>query len=221
MTGEWYHGCNRGTDKRTVFEEPEQYKRCIALLYASNGTCPVDLTSRPSHISDLTTLFLEDSINRGEPLVEIGAYSLMPTHPHLVLKQIRDNGIARFMQKVFTGYTMFFNLKHNRAGALFAGTYKAKHVLDDRYLKQLVPYVLLNPVELFSNRWKAGVGTVDEIEAQLLAYPYSSLPDFFGTLRPENKLLGDSLAKLYDSRPTLNEMLQNALAYYREHFPEV
>lgn len=168
----------------------------------------------------LYSFLASDSINRGDSLVEIGAYALMPSHPHLVLKQVRDNGIARFMQKVFTGYTMYFNLKHNRTGALFAGTYKYRPVSDDNYLKQLIPYVLLNPIELFESRWKEGVADLELVEKKLRSYRYSSLPDFLGETRPENKIVG-SLDDYYESKPTLAAMLSNALAYYREHAPEV
>src|SRR3989344_7333645 len=177
-TGEWYHCYNRGTDKRVVFTDPNDYQRFVTLLYTSNGTKAVRISDsfRPNLSS-----FLEKDIDRGEPLVEIGAYTLMPNHPHLVLKQVKESGIARFMQKVFTGYTMYFNLRHARTGALFAGTYKYRHVANDDYLKRLIPYVLLNPVELFESRWKEGVADLPSIEKALLAYKYSSLPDFFGT----------------------------------------
>src|SRR3989344_2853321 len=124
-TGEWYHCYNRGVDKRVVFTEPDDYQRFITLLYTCNGTKQVWISNPTYH--NLSS-FLEDDIDRGGPLVEIGAYALMPNHPHLVLKQMMDNGIARFMQKVFTGYTMYFNIKNERTGALFAGTYKYRHV---------------------------------------------------------------------------------------------
>lgn len=216
-TDEWYHCYNRGVDKRIVFVEPENYQRFVTLLYTSNGTKSV-------RISDVfhpnLSSFFDNDFDRGEPLVEIGAYALMPNHPHLVLKQTQDSGIARFMHKVFTGYTMYFNLKYERTGALFAGTYKYKHVSNDNYLKQLVPYVLLNPIELFEKRWKEGVANLNKVEKELMSYRYSSLPDFLGKSRPENKIVS-SLNEYFDTKPTLAAMLEDAVAYYREHSPEV
>lgn len=218
VTDEWYHCYNRGTDKRIVFESSADYERFMTLLYVSNGTTPVRISDQRSN--DLHSFLANDSIDRGEPLVEIGAYALMSNHPHLVLKQVHDNGIARFMQKVFTGYTMYFNLKRSRTGALFAGTYKYRHVANDDYLKQLIAYVLLNPVELFESHWKEGVADLDKVEKELRSYRYSSLPDFLGETRPENKIIRD-LDEYYDVKPRLAAMLSDALAYHREHAPEV
>lgn len=215
---EWYHCYNRGTDKRAVFENTADYERFLTLLYVSNGTTPIRISDQRTR--DLRLFLEDDNLDRGTPLVEIGAYALMPNHPHLVLKQIVEGGVARFMQKVFTGYTMYFNLKNNRTGALFAGTYKSRHVPDDRYLKQVIPYVLLNPVELFARDWKKGVVNLPQIEKQLLSYRYSSLPDFFGLSRLENKIVAP-LDECYDVKPTLTEMLSSAISYHQEHPTEV
>ena len=217
--GEWYHCYSRGTDKRKIFGTAKEYERFIALLYTSNGT-------NPSRISDkrrtgLYSILADRLIDRGRPLVEIGAYALMPTHVHFIIREIEKGGIARFMQKVFTGYTMYFNLKHARTGALFGGTFKSKHVVDDRYLKQLVSYVLLNPVELFEPGWKEGRGNIRVVERKVLGYPYSSLIDFVGVRRPENSIVNTNWDDYFDSKPRISYLLTEAQAYYQEHRPEV
>lgn len=216
-TDEWYHCYNRGTDKRIVFEDTVDYERFLALLYVSNGTDAIRISDHRA--SDLYTFLEDEHLGRGKPLVEIGAYALMPNHPHLVLKQIADDGIARFMQKVFTGYTMYFNLKNHRTGALFAGTYKSRHIPDDQYLKQAISYVLLNPAELFTNDLKKGTVNLFLTEKQLLGYRYSSLPDFLGKKRLENKIV-TNLDEYFEAKPTLKEMLSEAISYYQEN-PEV
>lgn len=197
-----------------MFEDVADYERFLTLLYVSNGTNPIRISDQRT---GSLSMFLEDkSIDRAEPLVEIGAYALMPNHPHLILKQVSDNGIARFMQKVFTGYTMYFNLKNKRTGALFAGTYKSLHIPDDQYFKQVVSYVLLNPAELFSNDWKKGTVNLSQIREPLLAYRFSSLPDFLGLKRLENKIVSE-LDEYYDERPTLDGILSDAISYCQEN----
>lgn len=217
-TGEWYHCYNRGVDKRCVFESTSDYERFLVLLYLCNGTKNV----RPSDRRDptLQKVLKDTSIDRGKPLVEVGAYSLMPNHPHLILREIHPGGIAIFIQKMFTGYTMYFNLKNTRTGSLFAGSYKARHVDDDTYAKHLIAYVLLNPVELFEPEWKSGIGDVNFLEKKLTEYPYSSLPDFFGIERLENKIVSKGLQELYDELPTLKDLLNDFQAYYREHLKD-
>mgnify|MGYP003393715902 CR=1 FL=1 len=117
--GEWYHCYNRGVDKRRTFNLAADYERFLALLYVCNGDRSVQLSDYSKN--DLKTVLSNEKINRGEPLVEIATYCLMPNHIHLVLRQVQERGIPLFMQKVFTAYTMYFNRRHNRTGPLFAG----------------------------------------------------------------------------------------------------
>src|SRR3989338_9462360 len=107
------------------------------------------------------------------------------------------------MQKVFTAYTMHFNVRRERTGALFAGTYKAKHIDDDRYLKKVIPYVILNPAELFEPKWKQGKCDIGKIRAQLLEYPYSSMKEFFGKDGTDQKITGVGIREYYDRMPGL------------------
>jgi len=50
------------------------------------------------------------------------------------------------MQSVETGYTVYYNLRHNRSGHVLQGRYGAKLVEGDEYLLNLSRYVHLNPV---------------------------------------------------------------------------
>lgn len=191
----------------------------MGLLYVSNGNQTEAISNR--YRRDFLSLLAEDPTDRGKPLVEIAAFSLMPTHVHLVLQQLQDGGIAKFMQKVFTGYTMHFNARRERAGALFAGTYKAKHIHDDRYLKRVIPYVILNHAELFEPKWKQGKCNIGKMRVQLLEYPYSSLKEFLHKDATVRKITGTGIRKYYDRMPNLTEMLEDAREYYREYSPEV
>lgn len=211
---EWYHCYNRGVDKRTVFEDTGDYNRFLLLLYLGNGSVPLHIANLKNQ--NIRAVLENTSIERGEPVVEIGAYTLIPNHFHLVLKEIIEGGITIFMQRIFTAFTMYFNKKYERTGALFAGPFKSRYVTDDRYLKHLVSYQHLNAAELFDPRWKNGSGDLRKIEKQLTTYPYSSLPDFLGQKRLERKILGDSIFELYDSIPTLSEIIEDAHAYYVE-----
>jgi len=208
----WYHCYNRGVDKRKVFLSKSDYERFLLLMYAANSAHPV----HTFHLKDrLLHSVLEDKKHkRDQLLVEIGAYSLMPNHFHFVLKESTKGGISLFMQKVCTGYTMYFNKKYERTGALFAGTFKSKHITNDNYLKLLIPYVHLNCVELFDPKWKRGRGSSLAIEKRLTEYPYSSLPEFIATKRPERAILGSSIFELFDSLPSAFEMLENAREYH-------
>jgi putative transposase len=190
-TNEWYHCYNRGFEKMRVFKNNRDYERFLVALYLCNDTQRMHM--REAKGWNLQHILEENNKTEREPLVDIGAYALMPNHIHLVIKQRVEGGIALFMQKVFTSYTMYFNKKYERTGSLFSGTFKSKHVPDDRYLKRLLPYVLLNPDKSSDTE-------------------YSSLPDFLGEKRPENKIVID-VSDLYDHKPSLAAMRKEAALF--------
>ncbi len=212
---EWYHCYNRGVDKRKVFLNKRDYERMLLLMYLAMNELPVRLFSTTD--TSLKTVFNQSLLTNTRRIVEIGAYALMPNHIHFVLKEIQEGGISLFMQKVFTGYTMYFNQKNERTGALFAGTFKSKHVEDDRYLKHLISYVHLNPAKLFEPNWKKGSGHISNIEKGLREYQYSSLPEFIGIERPQKLLIASSVFELFDKIPTTQQMLQEARTYESLH----
>lgn len=137
----------------------------------------------------------------------------MPNHIHLVLKEVRPGGIALFMQKVFTGYTMYFNKKYERNGPLFAGAFKSKHIADDRYIKRALSYVHLNPAGLTDKKWKEKAADIAKVEKQIRNYSYSSAPDFESAARPQKKILGKAVFELFDTVPTIREMIEDAYLY--------
>lgn len=55
-----------------------------------------------------------------------------------------ENGISKFMQKVGTGYTNYFNKKYKRSGSLFQGKFKSIHIDTNEYLLHLSAYVNRN-----------------------------------------------------------------------------
>ncbi len=140
VNGEYYHVFNRGVDKREIFKTQNDlqyfFKRLIDL---NNDGATFTLNNKRSKSSGDITIN-SDSHN----LVSIVAYCLLPNHFHLVLKQESDNGISKFMQKLGTSYTMYFNKKYKRSGSLFQGKFKSKLIEGEFGLPVLSVYVNLN-----------------------------------------------------------------------------
>ena len=214
VPGEWYHCYTRGIDKRTTFENPSDYFRFQDAPYLSNSTANIE-RGKIQHLSHEEIL----SVERGEPLTAVGAYCLMSNHFHLLLKEISEGGIAKFMQKVGTSYTMYFNIKHKRTGGLFVGPFRSRHVADDRYLSTIIPYIHLNPAEIFESRWKQGiVRDFQNLERKVREYPYSSLPDYQGRQRAEASIINQKeFEDLLDEKmPSLHKLLPETLAFYKD-----
>ncbi len=212
--GEWYHCYNRGVDRRRVYSSAKDYDRFLSHVYLANTKRKLP----PSNVRNvgLKKILVDDFVERGSPLVEIGAYCLMPNHVHFILKEVEEGGISSFMQKVFTGYTLYFNMRYKRTGPLFSGTYRSKHLSTDRYFKHAINYVHMNPIELYEPNWKQGAGNLGKVEEKLRAYKYSSLQDHVNEQRLERKILGSEVFTLFDAPTSLSSMLFDAQAYYRE-----
>ncbi|MBI2052724.1 MAG: transposase [Candidatus Ryanbacteria bacterium] len=67
-----------------------------------------------------------------------------PNHIHMILRQVSNKGIEKFMHRLGTGHTKYFNGQYERSGALFQGTYRAIHIDSNEYLLHLSAYINLN-----------------------------------------------------------------------------
>jgi putative transposase len=159
-----------------------------------------------------------DEIKIGERLVAIGAYCLMPNHFHILLKEITEGGISKFMEKLTTAYSKYFNKKHNHSGVLFQGRFKAEHVDNDEYLKYLFAYIHLNPVKLIEPRWRDnGIQNSKVAKSYLSDYKHSSYSDYAkegtGVNREELTILSpeefpEYFAEAHDFQDFVNDWLE-------------
>ena len=169
---EYYHIYNRGNSKQTIFHDDADRTRFIQLLFLSNA-------SNPFNTADLRKgkgLFEHD---RGEALISIGAYIVMPNHFHVLLRHVEDGDISKFMQKLTTVYSMYYNAKYKRTGGLFEGKFKATHVATDRYLRYLFSYIHLNCIKLIDKTWREnGLKDKNKALGYLHKYKWSSYLDY-------------------------------------------
>lgn len=154
VNGEYYHVYNRGTDKRSIVMDDYDAGRFLKSMCEFNVINPIgsiyenffrqrqrqleilQLGSRASKLK-------EKQLNE-EGLVDIICFCLNPNHYHFVLRQVTNRGIEKFMHRLGTGHTKYFNNKHKRTGVLFQGKFKAIHIDSNEYLLHLSAYVNLN-----------------------------------------------------------------------------
>jgi putative transposase len=186
ITGEYYHVYNRGVDKRIIFKLKRDYERFMILLYLCNSH---DSFRLDDILNKQQKTFEEILIlDKGEPLVSIGAWCLMT---NVLLRQEVDGGITKFMKKLGTGYSMFFNIKYQRQGALFGGPFKAKLIgINDNYMRHLFAYIHLNPLDVKSPGWEKEIkNSSKNIKNFLDSYQYSSYLDYMDIIRAEKNIL--------------------------------
>lgn len=177
----FYHVYNRGVEKRIVFLDTADHARFLHLLFVCNDAyLKMKNTTRILVHNEQGETLLIDKRSDAR-LVDILCYSLMPNHFHLMLKQVADNGISLFMQRIGTAYTMYFNKKYERNGVLFQGSFKTRFVQNEQYLVYLSKYIHLNPVELIEPQWQEnGIGNWAATNKFLEDYKWSSYADYIG-----------------------------------------
>ena len=183
---EYYHIYNRGARKHAIFTDSYDRSRFLYLLFYSQA--PIPITNIGHYVSRLDKTGKVN--NRGKTLenilknkmVELVCFILMDNHFHLIVKELKENGISRYMQKVMTGYTKYANVKYNHSGHAFQGRFRSVHISSNEQLLYTSAYIHRNIAE--DKKWKN-----KEHE-----YPWSSYQDYvsenrWGKLLEQNIIL--------------------------------
>lgn len=145
-----YHIYNRSIAEFKIFNNRFDYHRMIELLKYFQVKKPPTKFSYFIRLKETQRdgffnyygLLTKDQ----KDLVRIIAFCLMPTHIHLILKQLMPNGISIFMSNILNSYTRYFNIKHHRKGPLWESKFQNRLVETDEQLLHLLRYLYLNPV---------------------------------------------------------------------------
>ncbi len=150
-----YHVFNRGNGKNDIFLERADYDAFIhrvrIILAEPDVKCRCQVKPLP------------------EKSFSMFAYCLMPNHFHLLIKQeTPEIPLSKFMSKLMTSYSKYFNTKYDRVGHLFQDCYKAIEIVDDGQFISTNSYIHNNP----------------DVDAE--SYPYSNLHSL---INPDTKLV--------------------------------
>lgn len=192
-SGEYYHIYNRGVNKEKIFFTEADSKYFQRLLYLRNDA---DGKLRPDRCKNLNLADIEIK----KPLVNIQAYALLPNHFHLMLSEVESGGITTYMRRLLTSYSMYINNKYERTGPLMCRPFRSKHVDSDEYLRWLVSYIHLNPLDINVPKWKEQ-GLSDLVVAGnfIRTYPYSSYSDYFVSDRDESCIINKKSLPIFIS----------------------
>jgi len=133
----FYHVVFRGINRQNLFEEESDYLYLLQMLQQL----------------------------KSEMLFEIHGYCLMSNHVHMLIKEKQLGDISLIMKRLLTKYSMYFNRKYQRSGALIASRYKSEPIEVDEYFIPLLRYIHQNPLK---------AGLVEKIED----YDYSSFREY-------------------------------------------
>lgn len=181
---DYVHVYNRGNKKQEIVKGERDRQHFLQMLFYFN----TEITP-PNQFQDLRDnlrfnlnefIWLDSWVPR-KPIVKILSFILMKNHFHLILEEVVQNGIAKFMQRLGTGMTMYYNTRYQETGTLFQGSYKAKIVDKDVYLKYLNVYIQVkNGFELYNGGFEAAIKDFDKAYKWVMEYPYGSLSHYYG-----------------------------------------
>ncbi len=223
---EIYHIVLRGIDDNLIFKNVDDYYRMIFSIYELNSAIPTTIQRQ----REARKRFKKENrgpsstVDERDKFVEILSFCFMPNHIHLLLKQIKDIGITKFMAKVGTGYAGYFNRKYNRKGYVFQNRFKDVYIKDDDQLKTVFTYIHTNPISLVEPGWKEnGIKNSERVIEFLKEYKWSSYQDYIAQKNFPSVAQRDFLLEVMGGERGCREAINDWIKYKKEinRFPEI
>lgn len=189
---EIYHITTRRIGDELLFKNIDDYYRGIFSIYEFNNSNPVEIRKRrkaraafkkklQSMGGNPVAVPTEEMVDKRNKFVEILTFCFIPNHIHLLLRQIQDEGISKFMQKFGAGYSSYFKEKYNQQGKgyFFQKRFEAVHIKTEDQLRTVFVYIHTNPISLIEPNWKErGIRNPEKVIKFLEDYKWSSYPDY-------------------------------------------
>lgn len=204
VNDEYYHIYNRGYNKQHIFLSDGDKRRFLFnLLYFQSPIIfsNIDrlLTASQHNVQHPVLNILEKEETEEviqHRFVELVVFTLMPNHFHAIVRQIKDTGISRYMQRVLDSYTKFFNKKYERTGHLFQGPYQVVQIESNEQLLYLSAYIHRNPRELSGYREHR--------------YPWSSYQDYIHKNRWGELLKQEIILDQFSSAEEYRDLVEHS-----------
>jgi len=220
LNDEIYHIILRALDDNLLFKDVDDYYRGIFSIYEFNTDIPVKIRERRRIRAQLKKDDQKEITVLHDPrhkLVEVLSFCFMPNHLHLLLKQIINGGITKFMRKVGTGLGGYFNTKYNRKGHVFQNRFKDVLIRDEDQLKTGFVYIHTNPIALIEPRWKElGVKKPEKTIEFIENYKWSSYQDYLGEKNFPSVTDRDLLSEIMDGVKGCQDSVNDWIRYKGE-----
>ena len=204
VPGEYYHVFNRGNNKQSIFSDQKDWTRLLFLiLYFQSPINFYNIGRQTSHYVKHSVFNISEDIKKEvvkKRYVELTGFALMPNHFHLILHELEEGGISKYMQRLLNAYTKYFNTKYEKIGHLFQGPYRAVHIKDNEQLLYISTYIHRNPREI--KDWKNREDS----------YPWSSYQDYIKENRWGNLLRNDLISSQFSNKKRYHEFVKTSPA---------
>lgn len=202
--GEHYHICFRGNNKQPIFRSRSDYERLLFLVTHLQSEENIQNMSRLLKTFRQSGSWIADdellSSICGTRYVALEAFAFMPNHGHLAVREEKEKGIVRYIQRVLNAYAKYFNTKYETVGHLFQGPYRAVHIDDNDQLLYLSTYIHRNPREL------------EAVKGREDTYLWSSYQDYLGDNRFKDLLDRSLVLDQFDSQVEYRNFVESSVA---------
>lgn len=204
-----YHIFNRGVASQTIFLSQRHYSRFLQLIdYYRFANTPVSFSHLMKTPTEIKQQVFENLIKENKLQIEVLSFCLMPNHFHLLLKQILEKGIVKFMGNVQNSYVKYLNIKEKRVGPLFQSAFKAKIIETEEQLLHVSRYIHLNPVTAYLIK-----------QEKLIEYPWSSLSSYLNNnnIFPKKLFVNTKIINIFfKTQENHKEFIFDQVEYQRE-----
>jgi REP element-mobilizing transposase RayT len=159
--------------------------------------------------SDRHFLFDRTGIVAKEADASIFAFAFMPNHLHAIIKT-GSTPLATLVQRIATGYALYFNRRHGRVGHLFQNRYHAKPIRDEGHLRNSIRYAHVNPL---------AAGLVPDLPA-LERYRWAGHGSLMGVLGPGFLDVSAALSVFASQPDRAREALREFMADWQKEAPD-
>ncbi len=221
VNNEIYHLVLRSVGDTRIFNNENDYYRGIFSIYEFNNSNLVDIWRRrqlrkQEKVREKQSSFEGQTLKTSgerDVLVDILAFSFMPNHIHLLVRQLKNNGVSQFMQKLGTGYAVYFNKKYNRKGHLF-NRFRAVHIKSEEQFKNVFVYIHTNRISIIEPSWKEkGIRNHKKITEFLENDKWHSYPDYLGKNNFNSVTNREFLSKILGGVDGCRQAVDNWVAY--------
>jgi putative transposase len=175
------HVIQRGAHGMSIVRDKADRERFLFMLAHFNDEFAPVNWFRDISINNRPSFDRPESWPEQTKIVRIIGFCLLTNHFHLLIQEVVEGGISKFLQRIGTAISMHFNKKYDEHGSLFQGPYRSRTIVSDTHLTYASAYVQVkNAFDMRKGGVKVAMRDFDQSYTWALNYPYTSLGDYAG-----------------------------------------
>lgn len=182
-SGRYLHIIKRGARGMNIVRDDADRWRFLRLLrYLNDKNSPRNWERDVTNDHIRSGFARPDGWSEPDPYVSVVAYCLMDNHFHLLVLEHEQGDVSKFMQRLCTSMSLYYNAKYQERGTLFQSAYKARAVENDDHLQYLAAYIQIkNPFERYPGGLRKAAHNFERAIQWVENDPFTSFGHYVGS----------------------------------------